>query len=173
MTRPFKGIGPKLGERVFVDPSAQIIGDVELGDDVSVWMGAVIRGDVNRVRIGPRTNIQDLCVIHVDFGDLRTEVAEEVTVGHAAILHGCTVEARCLIGMGAIILNGARIGSESIVAAGALVPEGMVVRPRSVVMGQPARVRRTLDDEEVERLRLSAAHYVEYKDTYLAEAQAP
>ena len=168
MIRPFRGILPRLGVHAYVDDTAVVIGDVVLGDDASVWMGAVIRGDVNRIRIGARTNVQDLCAIHSDFGDLYTEVAEEVTIGHGAILHGCRVGARCLIGMGAKLLNGVHVGEESIVAAGAVVPEGMEVPPRSLVMGVPARVRRTLTDDEVAKLRLGAEHYVEYKELHRA-----
>jgi carbonic anhydrase/acetyltransferase-like protein (isoleucine patch superfamily) len=170
MIRPFRGILPELGARAYVDDAAVVIGDVVLGDDASVWMGAVIRGDVNRIRIGARTNVQDLCVVHADFGDLWTEVAEEVTIGHSAILHGCRVGPRCLIGMGAKLLNGARVGEDSVIAAGAVVPEGMEIPPRSLVMGVPGRVRRTLTDEEVAKLRLGAEHYVEYKELHRAKA---
>ena len=170
MIRPFRGILPTLGARAYVDESAIVIGDVVIGEDASVWPGAVIRGDVNRIRIGARTNVQDLCVMHADFGDLWTEVAEDVTIGHSAILHGCRVGARCLIGMGAKVLNGAHVGEESIVAAGAVVPEGMQVPRRSLVMGVPARLRRAVADGEVEQLRLSAAHYVEYKELHRAGA---
>ena len=134
MVRPYKTIQPKLGARAWVDVSAQVIGDVELGDDASVWMSSVVRGDVNRIRIGARTNVQDDCVLHVTALH-PTTLAEDVTVGHSVTLHGCTVERLCLIGIGAIVLNGAVVGEESIVAAGALVPEGMQVPPRSLVMG--------------------------------------
>jgi gamma-carbonic anhydrase len=166
MIRPFRGILPTLGAGAFVDDTAVVIGDVVIGEQASVWMGAVIRGDVNRIRIGARTNIQDLCAIHADFGELWTEVAEEVTVGHSAILHGCRIGPRCLIGMGAKLLNGVQVGEESVVAAGAVVPEGMIIPPRSLVMGLPARVRRAVTDEEVAKIRLGGAHYVEYKELH-------
>ena len=123
MVRPYKTIQPKLGARAWVDVSAQVIGDVELGDDASVWMGSVVRGDVNRIRIGARSNVQDACVLHVT-AQHPTTLAEDVTVGHSVTLHGCTIERLCLIGIGAIVLNGAVVGEESIVAAGALVPGG-------------------------------------------------
>lgn len=170
MIRSYKGLWPKLGERVYVDVSAQVIGDVELGDHSSIWMNAVVRGDVNSIRIGAYTNIQDLCVVHVFKGTHPTEILDHVTVGHSATLHGCRIEPWCLIGMGASILNGARVGAESIVAAGALVPEGMDVPPRSLVMGMPAKVRRPLTDEELQDLRRYSQNYYEYKETYLAEA---
>lgn len=169
MIRGHKGIRPTLGARAFVDPSAQVIGDVEIGEDGSVWMNAVVRGDVNRILIGARTNVQDSCVLHVTARH-PTVVGDEVTVAHSATLHGCTVERRCLVGIGALVLNGAVVGEESIVAAGALVSEGMHVPPRSVVMGVPATVRRGVSDEERNGLARYAAHYVGYKDTYRAEA---
>jgi carbonic anhydrase/acetyltransferase-like protein (isoleucine patch superfamily) len=169
MIRPFKGIWPKLGERVFVDVSAQVIGDVELGDHASVWMNAVVRGDVHSIRIGAYTNIQDNCVVHVFKEQHATVIADHVTVGHSATIHGCRIGSYCLIGMGATVLNEAEIGEESIIAAGTLVPEGMVIPPRSLVMGLPAKVRRQVTEEEREGLRRYASNYFEYKETYLAE----
>jgi carbonic anhydrase/acetyltransferase-like protein (isoleucine patch superfamily) len=168
LIRGYKGIRPRLGARAWVDASAQVIGDVSLGDDASVWMNAVVRGDVNSIRIGARTNVQDNCVLHVTARH-PTVVAEEVTVAHSVTLHGCTVERRCLIGIGALVLNGAVVGEESIVAAGTLVPEGMAVPPGSVVMGVPGQVRRPVSHEEREGLRAYATNYVGYKDTYRAE----
>ena len=169
MLRPYKGVWPKVGDRVYVDVSAQVIGDVELGDHSSIWMGAVVRGDVHSIKIGPYTNIQDNCVVHV-FKDLHpTVLADHVTVGHSVTLHGCRIDAWCLIGMGAIILNGAHIGEESIVAAGSLVPEGKVIPPRSLVLGTPGRVLRQVTEEERLGLRKYAQNYFEYKETYLAE----
>ncbi len=165
MIRPYRDRLPKLGARAWVDASAQVIGDVELGEDASVWMNTVVRGDVNRIRLGARTNLQDNCVIHVT-AQHPTTLAEEVTVGHSVTLHGCTVGRLCLVGIGATVLNGAVIGEETIVAAGALVPEGMVVPPRSVVMGAPARVRRQVSQEEREGLRRYAERYVGYKEEY-------
>jgi carbonic anhydrase/acetyltransferase-like protein (isoleucine patch superfamily) len=167
MIRAYKGTRPTLGPRAFVDPSAQVIGAVELGEDASVWMNTVVRGDVNRIRIGARTNLQDNCVLHVTARH-PTVLAEDVTVGHSVTLHGCTIERLCLVGIGAIVLNGAVVGEESIVAAGALVPEGMAVPPRSVVMGSPAKVRRAVTDEERAGLREYARNYVGYKEDYRA-----
>ena len=172
MIRSFEGIWPRLGEGVFVDASAQVIGDVALGEHASVWMNAVVRGDVNTIRIGSRTNIQDNCVVHVDQDDHPTVIGDDVTVGHSVTLHGCHVAARCLIGMGAVVLNGARIGSESIVAAGTLIPEGADIPPGSLVMGTPGKVRRAVTDEEREGFKESADGYVEYKNVYLREASA-
>jgi carbonic anhydrase/acetyltransferase-like protein (isoleucine patch superfamily) len=169
MIRSYKGIRPVLGARAYVDRSAQVIGAVELGDDSSVWMNAVVRGDVNRIRLGARTNVQDNCVLHVT-AQHETVLADDVTVGHSVTLHGCTIERHCLVGIGAIVLNGAVVGEESIVAAGALVPEGMQVPPRSVVMGAPAKVRREVSEEERAGLRRYAENYVRYKDEYRAEA---
>jgi carbonic anhydrase/acetyltransferase-like protein (isoleucine patch superfamily) len=171
MLRSYKGVVPRLGERVYVDASAQVIGDVELGDHASVWMNAVVRGDVHSIRIGPHTNIQDNCVVHVFKALHPTLLADHVTVGHSVTLHGCTIGSYCLIGMGATILNGAKIGDECIVAAGTLVPEGMEVPPRSLVMGLPAKVRRPITEEERQGLRAYAQNYYEYKETYLSESE--
>jgi carbonic anhydrase/acetyltransferase-like protein (isoleucine patch superfamily) len=173
MIRSYKGFTPKLGARVYVDESAQVIGDVELGDHASVWMCAVIRGDVHSIRIGPYSNVQDNCVIHVFKAQHPTVVADHVTIGHSATIHGCRIDSYCLIGMGATILNEAHVGEESIVAAGSLVPEGMVIPPRSLVMGVPAKFRRQVTEEERQGLRQSAANYFEYKETYLAELKRP
>jgi carbonic anhydrase/acetyltransferase-like protein (isoleucine patch superfamily) len=173
MIRSYKGITPKLGARVYVDESAQVIGDVELGDHASVWMCAVIRGDVHSIRIGPYSNVQDNCVIHVFKAQHATVIADHVTIGHSATVHGCRIDSWCLIGMGATILNEAHVGEESIVAAGSLVPEGMVIPPRSLVMGVPAKFRRQVTEEERQGLRQSAANYFEYKETYLAELKRP
>ena len=169
MIRTYKGIKPTLGARAYVDASAQVIGAVELGEDASVWMNTVIRGDVNRIRVGARANVQDNCVLHVT-AQHPTVLAEDVTVGHAVTLHGCTIERLCLIGIGAIVLNGAVVGEESIVAAGALVTEGTQVPPRSLVMGSPAKVKRQVTEEERAGLRRYAENYVRYKDEYRAEA---
>jgi len=169
LLRPYKGIFPKLGERVYVDQSAQVIGDVELGDHASVWMNAVIRGDVNSIRIGAYTNIQDNSVVHVFKGTHPTVLADHVTIGHSVTVHGCRIGSYCLIGMGATVLNGATIGSESIVGAQSLVPEGAVIPPGSLCIGVPARVRRAITEEERESLRTYAQNYFEYKEAYLAE----
>lgn len=173
MIRPYKGIRPRVGARVYVDPSAQVIGDVELGDDASIWMNTVVRGDVNEIRIGARTNIQDNCVVHVQHDEYGTYLDHDVTVGHSVTLHGCRIGPFCLIGIGAIVLNGVELGEECIVAAGALVPEGMKVPARSLLMGMPARVRRTVTEKERQELREYARNYLRYKDDYLAEEGAP
>ena len=168
MIRTFKDAAPVIASSAYVDPSAQVIGDVHVGEESSLWMNAVVRGDVNTIRIGRRTNIQDGTVVHVMRSPSHpTRLGDEVTVGHGAIVHGCAIEDRCLIGMGAILLNGCRIGRESIVAAGTLLPEGTVVPPRSLVMGSPGRVKRALADAEVAFIRESADNYVRYRLDYL------
>jgi carbonic anhydrase/acetyltransferase-like protein (isoleucine patch superfamily) len=167
MLRPHRGRLPVVHPTAFVDDSAQIIGDVEVGADSSVWMNAVIRGDVNRIRIGRRTNVQDGTVIHVMHETHPTSVGDDVTIGHGAIVHGCTVGHRVLVGMGSILLNGATIGEDTIIAAGSLVTEDFVVPPRSLVMGAPARVRRALGDDEVRFVLASAANYVRYRLDYV------
>ena len=166
MLRAFRGILPQVDPTVYIDQSAQVIGDVQIGADSSVWMNVVIRADVNAIRIGRRTNIQDGTIVHVMRDTHPTHVGDDVTVGHAAMLHGCTIEDRCLIGMGAMLLNGAVIGSDSIVAAGTLVTEGTVIAPRSLVMGRPGAVRRALTDAEVASIRDYAERYVGYKKDY-------
>lgn len=166
MLRPFRGILPQVDPSVYIDQSAQIIGDVTIDADSSVWMNVVIRGDVHRIRIGRRTNIQDGTIIHVMRDTHPTQVGDDVTVGHAAVLHGCTVEDRCLIGMGAMLLNGATIGHDSIVAAGTLVTEETRIPARSLVMGRPGKVKRALTDEEVASILDYSARYVGYKKDY-------
>ena len=168
MLRPFGSVHPRVAQTAFIDQSAQVIGDVDIGADSSVWMNAVIRGDVNSIRVGRRTNIQDGCVVHVMSGSHPTSLGDDVTIGHGAILHGCTVGDRCLIGMGAIVLNGAEIGPESIIAAGSLIVEGFSVPACSLVMGSPGRVRRMVSDKEVQSIREYADHYVNYKNEYSA-----
>lgn len=165
--RPYQGIHPKLGERVFVAENATIIGDVELGDDVSIWYGTVVRGDVHRIRIGARTNIQDNCTIHVTNGTAPTTIAEEVSLGHGVIAHGCTIETHCLIGMGATLLDGSYVGEESLIGARALVTEGMKIPPRSLVLGVPAKVVRQVTPEEIMRIQMNYKAYLEYKEEYL------
>lgn len=151
---------------VYIDQSAQVIGDVHIGADSSIWMNVVIRGDVNAIRIGRRSNLQDGTIVHVMRDTHPTHVGDEVTVGHAAVLHGCTIEDRCLIGMGAMLLNGAVIGRDSIVAAGTLVTEETRIPPRSLVMGRPGGVKRALTGEEVASIRDYAERYVGYKKDY-------
>jgi carbonic anhydrase/acetyltransferase-like protein (isoleucine patch superfamily) len=169
MLRPFRSIFPAVDPSAFVDASAQVIGDVHVGPESSVWMNVVIRGDVNYIRIGARTNIQDLTLVHVMRHTHPTLIGDDVTVGHSAVVHGCTIEDRCLIGMGAILLSGCRIGTGSIVAAGALVPEGMIVPPGSMVMGVPGEVRRPLTPEEDASITWYADNYVRYRLEFQAE----
>jgi len=166
MLRAFRSVFPSIDPTAYVDISAQIIGDVHLGAESSVWMNVVVRGDVNRIRIGARTNIQDLTLVHVMRETHPTVIGDEVTVGHSAVVHGCTIEGRCLIGMGAKLLNGCHIGTGSIVAAGALVPEGMVVPPGSMVMGIPAKVKRPLTAAEDASIKWYADNYVRYRLDY-------
>ena len=169
LLRAYKGKSPKLGERVFVAETAAIIGDVELGDDCSIWYGTVIRGDVNQIRIGARTNIQDNCTLHVTGDVWPVFFGEEVTLGHGVIAHGCRVGRGSLLGIGSRILDGAVIGEECIVAAGSLVTEGMQVPDRTLVMGSPAKIRRELTAEDLQYLGRFHRYYLEYKETYLAE----
>jgi carbonic anhydrase/acetyltransferase-like protein (isoleucine patch superfamily) len=157
---------PAVHPTAFVDDSAQVIGDVEIGAESSVWMQAVVRGDVHEIRIGQRTNVQDGSVVHVMQRTHPTHIGDDVTIGHGAVVHGCTIGHRVLIGMGAIVLNGARIGDDSIVAAGTLVTERTVIPPRSMVMGSPGKVRRPLSDEEVASILEYSANYVKYKKDY-------
>lgn len=171
--RTYQGHRPQLGERAFVDPSAVVIGDVELGDDCSVWPLAVIRGDMHSIRIGARTSIQDGSILHeasdrlAGDGGIPLIVGDDCTVGHRVILHACTIGNRCLVGMGAIVMDGAVIGDEVIVGAGALVPAGKKLPPRTLWVGSPARQSRQLTEQEVAYLAESAAHYVALKDDYL------
>jgi carbonic anhydrase/acetyltransferase-like protein (isoleucine patch superfamily) len=167
MLRTHRGRTPRVHPTAYIDISAQVIGDVEIGEESSVWMAVVIRGDVNRICIGRRSNVQDGTVVHVMKDTHATTIGDDVTIGHAAVIHGCTVEDRCLIGMGTILLNGARIGAGSIVAAGTLVVEGMEVPPRSLVMGSPGKVKRTLSDAEVAGIQVYADRYVAYRLDYM------
>ncbi len=164
--RKFGEIEPQLHKTVFVAENAVIIGSVEIGKDSSVWYGCVLRGDVNYIKIGERTNIQDMTMIHVSRRDHPTIIDNEVTVGHNVTLHGCHVESNTLIGIGAIVLDGARIGRYSLVAAGSLVTPGTVIPERSLVMGSPARVKREMTDEEVADLERFWKGYVELSGLY-------
>lgn len=173
--RSYKGIVPTLGARVYVDPAATVIGDVILGDDVSIWPGAVLRGDVHYIRIGARSNVQDGAIVHVTHdgpyspGGFPTVVGEGVTIGHAAVIHACTIEDYCLIGMHATVLDGAVVKKYGFVGAGSLVPPGKVVGERELWLGNPAQRVRLLTDKQIEQLHYSADHYVRVKDVYLAE----
>ena len=166
MLRSYRGLLPTVDPSAYVDESAQVIGDVQVGPESSIWMNVVVRGDVHRIRIGARTNVQDGTVVHVMRGTHPTTIGDEVTIGHGALIHGCTIADRVLVGMGAILLNGVVVGSDSIVAAGSLLPEGMEVPPRSLVMGSPGKVRRALTEAEVASIRDYAERYVGYRLDY-------
>jgi gamma-carbonic anhydrase len=165
--KSFKDKSPKIHESAFIAENAVIIGDVEIGEGASVWYGCILRGDVNYIRIGAKTNIQDMSMIHVSRGeDYPTIIEEEVTVGHSVTLHGCYVEKGSLIGIGAIILDGARIGANSLIAAGSLVTPNTIIPPRSFVLGSPARVKRELSDEEIQDLQKFWQNYVKLSESY-------
>ena len=175
--RPYLEHLPSVGERVYVDPDATVIGDVVLGDDVSIWPGTVVRGDVNFIRVGARTNIQDGTVVHVShdgphakLGGFATVIGDDVTIGHKAIIHACRIEDAVLIGMGAIVLDGAIIRKHGFVGAGALISPGKVVGEGELWLGNPGKKVRMLTDAEIEGLYYSAGHYVRLKDRYLAAA---
>lgn len=165
---PFEDKTPELADGTFVAPGAQLIGDLVAGDGCSFWYNVVVRADVMPIRIGKRVNVQDLTMIHVSSGTFATTIGDDVTIGHRAIVHGAVVEAGCLIGMGAIVMDGAVVGAESIVGAGAIVTPGTVIPPRSLVLGSPGRVKRSLTDNEVKGLYDSAAHYVVTARRHLA-----
>jgi carbonic anhydrase/acetyltransferase-like protein (isoleucine patch superfamily) len=169
MLRPYKGVLPRIAAGCYVDDSAQVIGDVELGENSSIWMCAVVRGDVNSIRIGANSNVQDCSVLHGMLGKFTVTLGNWVTIGHSVTLHGCAVEDRCLIGMGAVILNGARIGSDSIIAAGTLITEGTVIEPGSLVMGSPGKMKRKLSEEEKASILQYGRNYLGYKEQYLRE----
>ena len=169
MIRSYKGVTPTVPLSCYVDDSAQLIGDVVLGENASVWMNAVLRGDVHSIRVGANSNIQDCSVLHGMLNQWPVIVGDWVTVGHSVTLHGCVVEDRCLIGMGVVILNGARIGAGSIIAAGTLIPEGTMVETRSLWMGVPGKLRKQLTDDDQETILRYGRNYLGYKENYLAE----
>lgn len=177
--RPYQGRWPQIGERVFIDPSAVVIGAVVLEDDVSVWPTAVIRGDVEHIAIGAASNIQDGAVLHVTHdgpfspGGRALDIGKQVTVGHRATLHACSVGDRCLIGIGAIVLDDAEICADVLIAAGCLVPPRKRLESGFLYAGSPARRIRELSGREIEQLRYSAEHYVRIKDSYRAAENAP
>jgi carbonic anhydrase/acetyltransferase-like protein (isoleucine patch superfamily) len=169
MIRSYRGVSPRIAESSYIDLSAQIIGDVVIGERSSVWPNTTIRGDVNHIRIGDESNVQDNCCLHVQRDEFPLILGNRVSIAHSATLHGCVIEDNCLIGIGAIVLNGARVGSGSIVAAGALVTEGMQVPPGSVVMGVPGKVTRQASEDDTRRIEKHASSYVMYRDIYLRE----
>ncbi|WP_375723753.1 gamma carbonic anhydrase family protein [Arcobacter sp. KX21116] len=165
MILKFKEFYPTIAKSAWIAPSADLIGNISIDEDSSVWFGCVIRADVNEVKIGKKTNIQDLSCIHTDV-DTKTIIGNNVTIGHKVMLHGCTIEDNCLIGMSATVLDNAIIGAGSIVGANSLVTSGKVFPPRSLIMGSPAKVVKELTKEDVDKLIKHAAHYVEYKNDY-------
>lgn len=167
MLRPYRGVLPRVHPTAFVDESAQVIGDVEIGEESGIWMAAVLRGDVHSIRVGKRTNVQDGTIVHGMTGTHATTIGDNVTIGHGAIVHGCTIEGQCLIGMGAILLNGVHVGTGSIVAAGTLLVEGTRVPPKSLVVGSPGKVKRLLTHSEIADIQTYADRYVEYRLNYL------
>ena len=173
MMRPFGSVHPQIHNSAYVDESAQVIGDVHLGAEASIWCNATVRGDMYYIRIGNRSNVQDNSVIHTRTGSHPTILEDEVTVGHSVTLHGCYVEQGALIGIGSIVLDDVRVGAQSLVAAGSLLTPGTIIPPRSLVMGAPAKVKRPLDDEEVAGLNLFWQNYVEYTKRYRSEFRVP
>jgi carbonic anhydrase/acetyltransferase-like protein (isoleucine patch superfamily) len=160
IVRPFRGVMPRLGRAVYLAPTAAVTGDVEIGDESSIWYGAVLRGDVGQIRIGRSTNVQDLACLHMSLGESHAEIGNYVTIGHNAMIHGAIVHDGALVGIGSILLDNAVVGAEAMVAAGSLVPARMVVPPRTLVRGSPARVVRDLTEEEWTLGRRRAERYV-------------
>src|SRR5712691_5381697 len=169
MIRPFRGVHPQIHATAFIADSAQVIGDVHVGQQASIWFGTVARGDMFYIRIGDRTNVQDNCVLHTRTGEKPTILEDEVTVGHNVTLHGCYIEQGSLIGIGSIVLDDARVGARSLIAAGSLITPATIIPPQSLVMGSPARVKRGLTEEEVAGLNLFWQNYVNFTQKYLAE----
>ena len=167
MIRAFQGTLPVIPKSVFVEDTAVVIGDVVMGEDCSIWFHAVVRGDVNYIRIGDRTNVQDLCMLHVTHDTHPLVIGSDVTIGHHVVLHGCTVKDRVLIGMGAIIMDGAVIGEDCVVGAGALVTEETIVPPKSLILGSPAKVKRPVSQKELAWIKESAQNYIKYARQYL------
>lgn len=170
MIRSFEGMTPTIPASCFIEDTAVVIGDVIMGEQCSVWFNAVIRGDVNMIRIGSRTNVQDLCMLHVTHDTHPLHIGDEVTVGHHVVLHGCTIHNRVLVGMGAIVMDGAVIGEDCVVGAGALIVEHTIVPPKSLVLGSPARVKRQLTEGELAWIKESAANYIAYARRYQVPA---
>lgn len=170
MIRTFQGTKPTIPDSCFIEDTAVVIGDVVMGEDCSVWFNAVVRGDVNHIRIGSRTNVQDLCMLHVTHDTHPLIIGNEVTIGHSVVLHGCTIKDRVLVGMGAIVMDGAVIGEDSVVGAGTLVVEGTVVPPKSLILGFPGRVKRGVSEAELAWIKESAENYVKYSGQYLRDS---
>ncbi|MGD9562485.1 MAG: gamma carbonic anhydrase family protein [Pyrinomonadaceae bacterium] len=166
MIKPYRNVTPKVHETAFIADDAIVIGDVEIGENASVWFGSLVRGDVNYIRIGARTNLQDGTIVHVDSREFPTVLENDITVGHRVTLHACYIETGCLIGIGAILLDGVRVGKNSLVAAGSLLTPGTVIPPGSMVMGSPAKVKRPLTDEEIKGIARNVAGYVALSTEY-------
>lgn len=166
MILAYRGMLPEIAASAFLAPTATVVGDVHVGEESGIWFGVILRGDVNRIRIGRRTNLQDGTIVHVTSGTHPTTIGDGVTVGHGAKLHGCTIGDGCLIGIGAIVLDGAEIGDESMVAAGSLVTPDTIAPPRSLLVGSPARIKRSLTDDELGLLKTLADRYVVYRLDY-------
>ena len=166
MIKKFRGKSPVIPESCYISESVDLIGDVTLGENVSLWFGTVVRGDMHFITIGNRSNIQDNSVVHVTTDISPTRIGSEVTVGHNAIIHGATIEDRCLIGMGAIIMDDAVVGKDSIIGAGAVIPPNMIIPPRSLVVGLPAKIVRQTTDEELEMIIERAQHYIDFSQKY-------
>lgn len=169
LIQPYHGVMPKLGEHCFVAATAVVIGDVVIGDHVSIWYGASLRGDVNYIRIGDNSNVQDNAVVHVTKGRFPTIIGTYVTIGHAAVVHGCVIHDHCLIGMNATVLDDVEVGEGSIIAANALVPQGMKIPPRSLVAGVPAKVKKELSAQDIRFIDQFSINYLEEKEIYLKE----
>ncbi len=170
MILPFRNNTPVIHPSCFIAPSADVIGDVVIGKNASIWFGAVIRGDMHTIRIGAETNIQDGATVHVTTNEASVTVGTGVTIGHNAVIHGCTIENDCLIGMGATVMDNAIVGEGSIIGAGALVPPGMRIPPRTLCVGLPAKPIRGVSSEEFNEIRESAAHYIEFAGEYLSQS---
>lgn len=167
MLRTFQGIAPTVPASCYVEDTGIVIGDVVMGEECSVWFHAVIRGDVHFIRIGHRTNVQDLSMLHVTHDTHPLIIGDDVTIGHSVVLHGCTIKDRVLVGMGSIVMDGAQIGEDSVIGAGSLITEGTVVPPKSLVFGSPARVKRPVTEKELAWIRESAQNYVRYARLYM------
>ena len=169
MIRTFQGIRPTIAKSAFIEETAVVIGDVVIGEESSVWFHAVVRGDVHYIRIGKRTNVQDLCVLHVTHDTAPLVIGDDVTVGHRVVLHGCTIKDRVLIGMGTVIMDGAVIGEDSVVGAGALITEDTIVPSKSLILGSPAKVKRPVTDKELAWIRESSQNYIKYACQYMTD----
>ncbi|GJL54458.1 MAG: gamma carbonic anhydrase family protein [Nitrospirales bacterium] len=171
MIRAFRGVMPTIASSAFVEDTAAIIGDVEIGPEASVWFNAVIRGDVNFIRIGHRTNVQDLSLLHVTHDTYPLTLGDDITIGHHVVLHGCTIQNRVLVGMGAVIMDGVTIEEDCVIGAGALLTEHMHIPANSLVLGSPARVKRGLSEKELAWIKESAQNYIHYASQYMADRQ--